>query len=63
MKFLAAAATVLVMPVLMPAATTARGTPAAARYIGDDKVAATMIKGGPLLQDAGLTIVADVDPF
>jgi len=59
MKFLAAAAIVLVMPVLMPAATPPRGTPAAARYIGDDKVAAAMTKGGPLLQDAGLTIVAD----
>jgi mannose-6-phosphate isomerase-like protein (cupin superfamily) len=58
MKLLVAVATVLVMSVLMPAATAPAGAPAAVRYIGDDKVSAAMAKGGPVLQDPGLAIVA-----
>ena len=56
MRLLVAVATVLVMSVLAPAAMI--GTPAAVRYVTDDKISAAMAKGGPVLQDPGLAIVA-----
>lgn len=58
MKFVAAVVTVLATTALMLAATAQWSTPAAVRYIGDDKVSAAVAKGGPILQDPGLTILA-----
>jgi quercetin dioxygenase-like cupin family protein len=58
MKFLVAVTTVLATAALLLAATAPHGTPTAARYIGDDKVSAAMAKGGPILQDPGLSILA-----
>jgi len=58
MKVLVAVATVLMMSVLMPAATAPPGAPAAVRYIGGETVSTAMAKGGTLLQDPGLAIVA-----
>jgi mannose-6-phosphate isomerase-like protein (cupin superfamily) len=57
MRFFLAIATVLAMSVVVPAAGP-RGTPTGVRYIGDDAVAAAMAKGGAVLQDPGLTIMA-----
>ena len=58
MKVLLAVVTVSGMAVLMLAATTPWSTPAAVRYIDDDQVSAAMVKGGRILQDPGLAILA-----
>jgi mannose-6-phosphate isomerase-like protein (cupin superfamily) len=56
MKFLLALLTVLTMAVLL---TAAAGVPAAVHYIGHDKVSATMTKGGAIVEDPGLRILAN----
>ncbi len=37
---------------------TAAGVPAAVTYVPHDKVAATMAKGGPIIEDPGLRVLA-----
>src|SRR6476619_4508445 len=56
MKFFLAAMTLLTMAVLL---TAAAGVPAAVHYIGHDKVSATMAKGGAIVEDPGLRILAN----
>jgi mannose-6-phosphate isomerase-like protein (cupin superfamily) len=41
------------------AASTGEGVPASVRYIPRDQVAAVMAKGGPILSDPGLVILAN----
>ena len=41
------------------AAPTGGGVPAAVHYIGHDKVAAVMAKGGPIVSDPGLIVLAN----
>ena len=55
MKFLPALAMVLTMAVMV----TADGVPTVVTYIPHDKVAATMAKGGSILNDHGLVILAN----
>jgi len=43
----------------VPAAAPTGGIPAAVHYIGHDKVSATMVKGGAIVSDPGLTILAN----
>jgi mannose-6-phosphate isomerase-like protein (cupin superfamily) len=38
---------------------TAAGVPNRVHYIGHDKVAATMVKGGRIIEDNGLTVIAN----
>ena len=60
MKFLLALATLLTTAVLLTAAGVFPvGVPAAVHYIGHDKVSATMAKGGAILEDPGLRILAN----
>jgi mannose-6-phosphate isomerase-like protein (cupin superfamily) len=56
MKVLLALLTVLTMTILV---TAAAGVPAAVHYIGHDKVSATMTKGGAIVEDPGLRILAN----
>jgi mannose-6-phosphate isomerase-like protein (cupin superfamily) len=56
MKFLLALLTVLTMAILL---TAAAGVPASVHYIGHDKVSATMTKGGAIVEDPGLRILAN----
>ena len=53
MKFLLMLATVLMTVVFLTAAAApiGGGVPAAVHYIGHDKVAAVMAKGGPIVSD------------
>ena len=55
MKFLPALAMFLTMAVMV----TADGVPTVVTYIPHDKVAATMAKGGSILNDHGLVILAN----
>jgi mannose-6-phosphate isomerase-like protein (cupin superfamily) len=55
MKFLLTLLTVLTMAIFL----TAAGVPAAVHYIGHDKVSATMAKGGAIIEDPGLRILAN----
>jgi mannose-6-phosphate isomerase-like protein (cupin superfamily) len=55
MKFLPALAMVLTMAVMV----TADGVPTVVTYIPHDKVSATMAKGGSILNDHGLVILAN----
>ena len=48
--------TLLAMAILLNAAT---GVPAAVHYIGHDAVSATMAKGGAIVEDPGLRILAN----
>jgi mannose-6-phosphate isomerase-like protein (cupin superfamily) len=41
------------------AASTGEGVPAAVHYIGHDQVAAVMAKGGPIVSDPGLVVLAN----
>jgi mannose-6-phosphate isomerase-like protein (cupin superfamily) len=41
------------------AASTGEGVPAAVHYIGHDQVAAVMAKGGPIVSDPGLIVLAN----
>ena len=61
MKFLLAKATLFALLVLLiaSAASTGEGVPAAVHYIPHDKVAAVMAKGGPIVSDPGLLVLAN----
>ncbi len=54
MKFLLALTTVLVVAV----ALTAAGVPTVVTFVHHDKVAATMAKGGAIIEDQGLRVLA-----
>ena len=55
-----ALATVLTVTVLMAAAALfSAGVPAAVHYISHDKVSATMAKGGAIIEDPGLRVLAN----
>jgi mannose-6-phosphate isomerase-like protein (cupin superfamily) len=54
MKFLPALTTLLMMAVLL----TAAGVPTAVSYVSHDKVSATMAKGGSIINDQGLRVLA-----
>ena len=56
MKFVLALLTVLSMAILL---TAAADVPAAVHYIGHDQVSATMTKGGAIVEDPGLRILAN----
>jgi mannose-6-phosphate isomerase-like protein (cupin superfamily) len=60
MKFLTLA-TLLTTAVLLAAAAAllGGGVPAAVHYIDHDKVSATMAKGGPIVNDPGLIVLAN----
>jgi mannose-6-phosphate isomerase-like protein (cupin superfamily) len=60
MRFLLALATLLSVAVLLTAALVfSAGVPAAVHYIGHDKVSATMAKGGAIIEDPGLRVLAN----
>src|SRR6202051_3670135 len=61
MKSLLAKAALFTMFVLLTAAaaSTGEGVPAAVHYIPHDKVAAVMAKGGPIVSDPGLVVLAN----
>lgn len=54
MRFLAALTTVLILAAYLAAA----GVPTKVTYVAHDKVSATMAKGGPVIEDAGLRVLA-----
>jgi mannose-6-phosphate isomerase-like protein (cupin superfamily) len=60
MKFFMTLATLLTIAVLLTAAAAllGGGVPAAVHYIGHDKVSAVMAKGGPIVNDPGLIVLA-----
>ena len=61
MKFLLKLATLLTLAVLLTAAANSLGggVPAAVHYIDHDKVSAVMAKGGPIVSDPGLIVLAN----
>src|ERR1700730_5913428 len=61
MKSLLAKAVLFTMVVFLTAAasSTGEGVPAAVHYISHDKVAAVMAKGGPIISDPGLLVLAN----
>ena len=61
MKFLLAKAALFTMLVLLTAsaASTEEGVPAAVHYIGHEQAAAVMAKGGPIVSDPGLIVLAN----
>lgn len=61
MKSLLMVATLLTTLLFLTAAAapTGGGVPAAVHYIGHDKVAAVMAKGGPIVSDPGLIVLAN----
>src|SRR6202795_4435015 len=61
MKLLLAKVAMFSMFVLLTAAaaSTGEGVPAAVHYIPHDKVAAVMAKGGPIISDPGLLVLAN----
>jgi mannose-6-phosphate isomerase-like protein (cupin superfamily) len=61
MKFPFAKTALLTTFVLLvaSAASTGEGVPAAVHYIPHDKVAAVMAKGGPIISDPGLIVLAN----
>jgi mannose-6-phosphate isomerase-like protein (cupin superfamily) len=60
MRILLTRATLLTMAVLLIAAAAllGGGVPAAVHYIGHDKVTDVMSKGGPIVSDPGLVVLA-----
>jgi len=60
MKIVLTRATLLTTAVLLTAAAVALagGVPAAVHYIGHDKVTQVMSKGGPIVSDPGLVVLA-----
>src|ERR1700730_16457389 len=60
MKSLLILATILTMTVFLTAAAApiGGGVPAAVHYIGHDKVSAVMAKGGEIVNDPGLIVLA-----
>jgi mannose-6-phosphate isomerase-like protein (cupin superfamily) len=61
MKSLLTLAALLTMAVFLTAAAAplGGGVPAAVHYIGHDKVAEVMAKGGPIVSDPGLIVLAN----
>jgi mannose-6-phosphate isomerase-like protein (cupin superfamily) len=61
MKSLLTVALLLTMAVFLTAAAAplGGGVPAAVHYIGHDKVAEVMAKGGPIVNDPGLVVLAN----
>ncbi len=61
MKFLLTLATLLIMAVFLTAAADSLGggVPAAVHYIGHEEVSAVMAKGGPIVSDPGLIVLAN----
>ena len=61
MKFLLKLATLLTLAVLLTTAANSPGggVPAAVHYIDHDKVSAVMAKGGPIVSDPGLIVLAN----
>src|SRR5579863_4132911 len=61
MKYLLAKAALFAMfvSITASAAFTGEGVPAAVHYIPHDKVAAVMAKGGPIVSDPGLVVLAN----
>lgn len=61
MKFPAVKTALLVAASLLAAsaASTGEGVPAAVHYIPHDQVAAVMAKGGPIINDPGLLVLAN----
>jgi mannose-6-phosphate isomerase-like protein (cupin superfamily) len=61
MKFLLTLATLLTMAVFLTAAADSHGggVPAAVHYIGHEEVSAVMAKGGPIVSDPGLIVLAN----
>ena len=61
MKFLLAKAALLAIFVFLnaSAASTGEGVPATVHYISHDQVAAVMAKGGPIVSDPGLVVLAN----
>jgi mannose-6-phosphate isomerase-like protein (cupin superfamily) len=61
MKLLLKLATLLILAVLLTTAANSLGggVPAAVHYIDHDKVAAVMAKGGPIVSDPGLIVLAN----
>ena len=55
MKFLPALAMLLTMAVVV----TADGVPTVVTYVPHDKVSATMVKGGSIINDRGLVVLAN----
>src|SRR3984885_11745624 len=60
MRTLLTRAALLTMAVLLITATVSLGSgvPAAVHYIGHDKVTEVMSKGGPIVSDPGLVVLA-----
>ena len=52
-------ATALIITVLTAAVLFSAGVPAAVHYISHDKVSATMAKGGAIIEDPGLRVLAN----
>jgi len=61
MKFASAQIALLAIAVLLgaSAASTGEGVPAAVHYIPHDQVASVMAKGGPIVSDPGLVVLAN----
>jgi mannose-6-phosphate isomerase-like protein (cupin superfamily) len=61
MKLFVTLATLLTMVFFLTAAASpiGGGVPAAVHYIGHDKVAEVMAKGGPIVSDPGLVVLAN----
>ena len=61
MKFLLAKAALFAMLVFLTAspASTGEGVPAAVHYVPHDQAAAVMAKGGPIVSDPGLVVLAN----
>jgi len=61
MKRLLMAATLVITVVFLTAAASpiGGGVPAGVHYIGHDKVAEVMAKGGPIINDPGLVVLAN----
>jgi mannose-6-phosphate isomerase-like protein (cupin superfamily) len=61
MKILAVKSALLIAVALLAAsaASTGEGVPAAVHYIPHDQVATVMAKGGPIIKDPGLVVLAN----
>jgi len=61
MKYSVAKAALFVAAILLMASASSsdEGVPAAVHYIGHDQVAAVMAKGGPIVSDPGLIVLAN----
>ncbi len=59
MKLLLALAASFTMAILMTADAATGGVPASVHFISHDKVSQTMIKGGAIIEDPGLRVLAN----